>query len=59
MPAMIVWFVSSSVRTRNVGSSSERRPSAVAIFSSSTFDLGSMATWITGSGKCMVSSATG
>ena len=32
---------------------------SVCPVSSSTFDLGSIATWITGSGKCMVSSATG
>ena len=51
MPEMMVWLVSSSVRTRKVGSSSDSRCSAVAIFSSSAFDLGSIATSITGSGK--------
>ena len=59
MPEMTVWPVSSSVRTRNVGSSSDRRPSASDIFSSSTLDLGSIATSTTGSGKCMASSAIG
>ena len=59
MPEMIVWPVSSSVRTRKVGSSSDRRPSAVDIFSSSTFDLGSMATSTTGSGNVIASRMIG
>ena len=44
MPEMTVWPVSSSVRTRKVGSSSESRCRAFASFSSSALDLGSMAT---------------
>ena len=51
MPEISVWPVSSLVRTWKVGSSSARRPSAVDIFSWSTFVLGSTATLITGSGK--------
>ena len=59
MPEITVCAVSSSVRTRNVGSSSDRRCSAVAIFSSSALDLGSIATSTTGSGNVMASSAMG
>ncbi len=51
MPEMIVWPVSSSVWTRNVGSSSDSVGRAVASFSWSALVLGSMATWMTGSGN--------
>src|SRR5205814_1329658 len=51
MPSMIVWPVSSSVWTLKVGSSSERRCSAMPSLSWSTLVLGSMATEMTGSGK--------
>ena len=56
MPEMIVWPDSSSVRTRNDGSSCARRLSAMPIFSWSTLVFGSTATWITGSGKIIFSS---
>ena len=56
MPEMIVWPDSSSVRTRNDGSSCARRLSAMPIFSWSAFVFGSTATWITGSGKIIFSS---
>ena len=59
MPAMIVWPVSSSVRTWKVGSSSESRWIAVPSFSWSPFDLGSTATWMTGAGNVIDSSTTG
>ena len=59
MPRITVWPVSSSLSTRKVGSSSERRWSAVASFSWSTFVFGSIATAITGSGKTICSSAIG
>ena len=59
MPAMIVWPVSWSVRTRKVGSSSARRDSAMPILSWSALVFGSTATWITGSGNLMFSSTTG
>ena len=58
MPEMTVWPVSSSVRTRKVGSSSDRRPSAVASLSWSAFVFGSTATSMTGSGNAMFSSST-
>ena len=48
---MIVWPVSSSVWTRNVGSSSESEPSALPSLSWSAFVFGSIATEITGSGN--------
>ena len=51
MPPMIVCWVSSSVRMRNVGSSWARRDSAVPSFSWSTFVLGSIAWKMTGSGN--------
>jgi hypothetical protein len=51
MPAMIVWLVSSSVRTWKVGSSSESFASASPILSWSAFVFGSMATCTTGSGE--------
>ena len=56
MPEMIVWPDSSSVRTRNDGSSCARRLSAMPIFSWSALVFGSTATWITGSGKIIFSS---
>ncbi len=56
---MIVWPVSSSVKTRNVGSSSARRCSELPSFSSSALVLGSMATMMTGSGNSMDSRMTG
>ncbi len=56
---MIVWPVSSFVRTRKVGSSSARRWSAVASLSWSAFVLGSTARSMTGSGKSIDSSTTG
>ena len=51
MPEMTVWPVSSSVRTRNVGSSSERANSALPSLSWSALVFGSTATWMTGSGN--------
>ena len=59
MPAISVWPVSSSVVTRNVGSSSASRASAVPSLSWSAFDLGSTATEITGSGNVIDSSTIG
>ena len=59
MPDTIVWPVSSSVRTWNVGSSSARRWRATAIFSWSTLVFGSIETCTTGSGNVMVSSTIG
>ena len=59
MPAMIVWPVSSSVRTWKVGSSSDSAPSALPSLSWSTLVFGSMATEITGSGNSMRSSTIG
>ena len=59
MPAMIVWPVSSSVRTWKVGSSSARRWIAVPSFSWSPLDFGSMATEMTGAGKFIDSRITG
>ena len=59
MPEMTVWPVSSSVRTRNVGSSSDSDLSALPSLSWSVLVLGSMATWITGSGKIIRSRMTG
>ncbi len=51
MPAMIVWPVSSSVCRWNVGSSSDSRMRASVSLSWSALVLGSMATWMTGSGN--------
>jgi hypothetical protein len=51
MPEMIVWPVSSSVRTRNVGSSSESDLSALPSLSWSDLVFGSIATWMTGLGE--------
>ena len=59
MPAMIVWPVSSSVRTWKVGSSSARRWIAVPSRSWSPLDFGSMATEMTGAGKFIDSRITG
>ena len=59
MPAMIVWPVSSSVRTWKVGSSSASRWIAVPSFSWSPLVFGSMATWMTGAGKVIDSRITG
>jgi hypothetical protein len=59
MPEMIVWPVSSSVRTWKVGSSSARRASATDIFSWSTFVFGSIETCTTGSGNVIVSRTIG
>ena len=56
MPEMTVCPVSSLDSTRNVGSSSASRASEVLSLSSSALVLGSMATWITGSGKTIDSS---
>ncbi len=51
MPEMMVWPDSSSVLTRNDGSSWASLPSATPIFSWSALDFGSTATEITGSGN--------
>ena len=51
MPEITVWPVSSSVRTRNVGSSSESAKRALPSLSWSDFVFGSTATWMTGSGN--------
>ncbi len=59
IPEITVWAVSSSVRTRNVGSSSDNDLSALPSLSWSTFVFGSIATWITGSGKIMRSRMIG
>ena len=59
MPEMTVWPVSSSVRMRNVGSSSDSDLSALPSLSWSLLVLGSMATWMTGSGNSMRSRMIG
>ena len=59
MPEMIVWPVSSSVRTRKVGSSSVSRCRPAPSLSWSPFVFGSIATEITGSGNSIVSSRIG
>ena len=51
MPAISVWPVSSSVRTRKVGSSSARRCRPAPSLSWSAFVFGSTATEMTGSGN--------
>ena len=56
MPEMMVWPVSSSVRTWKVGSSSDSAKRALPILSWSTLVFGSTATWITGSGNSRFSS---
>ncbi len=58
MPEITVWPVSSSVRTRKVGSSSESFCSAMPILSWSILVFGSMATEMTGSGKLIDSSTS-
>ena len=59
MPARMVWPVSWSRWTWNVGSSSARRWIAVPSFSWSALVFGSTATWMTGSGKVIDSSTIG
>ena len=59
MPAMMVCPVSSSVRTRKVGSSSDSFIRLSDSLSWSILVLGSMATKITGSGNSMDSRITG
>ncbi len=59
MPEMTVWPVSSSLRTRKVGSSSARRWIAVPSFSWSDLVFGSIATEMTGSGNVIDSRMTG
>ena len=59
MPEMIVWPVSSSVRTWKVGSSSASRWIAVPSFSWSPLVFGSIATLMTGAGKVIDSRITG
>ena len=59
IPWMRVCAVSSSVVTRNVGSSSASRASAAPSFSSSARVFGSMATAMTGSGNVIDSSTIG
>jgi len=58
MPPMMVWPVSSSVWTRNDGSSIWRRLRAMPILSWSALVFGSTATWITGSGNSIRSRTT-
>ncbi len=59
IPEMSVCPVSSSVRTRKVGSSSDSRCSPLPSLSWSPFVFGSTATEITGSGKVIDSSTIG
>ena len=59
MPLMMVWPLSGSVWTLNVGSSFASLESATPIFSWSPLVLGSTATEITGAGNSMVSSTMG
>ena len=59
MPSMMVWPVSSSVWTLNVGSSSASRWIAVPSFSWSPLVFGSIATLMTGAGKVIDSSTIG
>ena len=59
MPEIRVWPVSSSVWTRKVGSSSDRRCRPAPSLSWSAFVFGSIATAITGSGKSIDSSTIG
>ena len=59
MPEMMVWPVSSSVRTWKVGSSSDSEKSALHILSWSALVFGSTATWMTGSGNSSSSSTIG
>ena len=55
---MIVSPVSTFVSARKVGSSSDSFCKATPILSWSAFDLGSIATWITGSGNSIDSRIT-
>ncbi len=55
---MIVWFVSLSVWTRNVGSSCMSFASAMPIFSWSAFVFGSIESVMTGSGNFIDSRTT-
>ncbi|MNC35005.1 hypothetical protein D3C75_834700 [compost metagenome] len=59
IPEMMVWPVSSSVLTRNDGSSWASLPRAIPIFSWSALVFGSTATEITGSGKSIRSRMIG
>ena len=59
MPEMIVWPVSSSVRTWKVGSSSASRWMAMPSLSWSLLVLGSIATLMTGAGNVIDSRITG
>ena len=59
MPQRMVWPVSSSVRTRKVGSSSDSRCRPSPSLSWSALVRGSMAIEITGAGKVMDSSWMG
>ena len=59
IPLMMVWPVSSSERTRKVGSSSASFCSATPILSWSALVLGSTATEMTGSGKLIDSRMIG
>ena len=59
MPAMIVWPVSMSVCFWKVGSSSDSFWRASVSLSWSALVLGSMATWMTGSGNSRASSTIG
>ena len=59
MPAMIVWPVSASERTRKVGSSSWSFCSAMPSLSWSALVLGSMATSMTGLGNFIASRMIG
>ena len=59
IPLKIVWPVSSSVRTRKVGSSSTNLAIAIPILSTSACVLGSIAIDITGSGKVILSNTIG
>ena len=59
MPEMTVWFVSLSLFTRKVGSSSERAARALDSLSWSSLLAGSTATEMTGSGKSIFSRMIG
>src|SRR5580698_1729309 len=59
IPEMTVWPVSSSVRTRNVGSSSASFWRAMPILSCSALVFGSTATEMTGSGNVICSRTIG
>jgi hypothetical protein len=59
MPEMMVWPVSSSVRTWKVGSSSASRWMAVPSLSWSALVFGSIATLMTGAGNVIDSRMTG